>query len=491
MVDGNGNKPILVDQAAAARYEAQRMGRIRRIHFVGTGMSGIAEVLANLGYVVSGSDQHDNAATRRLAALGVNITIGHDASLVRECDVVVRSTAVDDGNPEGVEARRNHIPVVPRAEMLAELMRFRYGVAVAGTHGKTTVTSLIATLLAEAGLDPTFVIGGRLNSIGGNARLGGGQYLVAEADESDASFLCLQPIMAVVTNIDADHMDTYQGDFQNLRQAFVEFLHHLPFYGLAVCCLDDPVVREIVPGLSRPVLTYGFSDDADITVDDVRQVGAQMRFTVSRPDQPRWLDVTLNMVGRHNVLNALAAIAVAHELALDDDAIRRGLEHFAGIGRRFQLLGEVPAGQGRALLIDDYGHHPREIIQVVRAIREGWPERRLVMVFQPHRFTRTRDLFEDFVAVLAQADVLLVLDVYAAGEKPIAGAGSRELCRAIRSAGHGETLHVEEHERLPALLQGVLRDNDILLTVGAGDIGVLATKLAAQLARESTEVGCE
>ena len=488
-----GKRPVLADQAAVVRYQAQRMGRVRRIHFVGiggAGMSGIAEVLANLGYIVSGSDQVDNAATRHLSALGVDITIGHDADLVRDCDAIVRSTAVKDTNPELIEARRRHIPVVPRAEMLAELMRFRYGVAVAGTHGKTTVTSLIATLLAEAGLDPTIVIGGRLNSIGGNARLGGGEYLVAEADESDASFLCLQPIMAVVTNIDADHMDTYRGDFNYLRQTFVEFLHHLPFYGLAVCCVDDPVIREILPQLSRPVLTYGFSDDADISVRAVRQHGAQMHFSVSRPGQPQWLDIDLNLAGRHNVLNALAAIAVAHELAIDDEVISRGLKHFAGIGRRFQILGDVPAKNGRALLIDDYGHHPREIIQVIRAVRDGWPGQRLVMVFQPHRFTRTRDLFDDFVSVLSETDALFMLDVYAAGEKPIAGAASRDLCRAIRQRGQCDPVFVERPADLPALLRGMLNDGDILLTIGAGDIGALATKLAAQLARDVTEIGC-
>jgi len=463
---------------------AQTMGRVRRIHFIGiggAGMSGIAEVLSNLGYQVSGSDMRAGTVTRRLQDIGIDVTIGHDAALVADCDVVVRSTAVKDDNPEVVEAQRLHIPVVPRAEMLAELMRFRYGIAVAGTHGKTTVTSLVASLLAEGGLDPTFVIGGRLNSIGGNARLGEGQYLVAEADESDASFLCLQPMIAIVTNIDADHMDTYGGDFERLRQAFIEFLHHLPFYGLAVLCIDDPHVRELLVDVTRPVLTYGFSDDADIRVVELHQAQSHSRFRVARQDSPNWLDVTLNMAGRHNVLNALAAIAVAHELGVDDDAIGHGLQNFQGIARRFQIQGQLTTAAGRMLLIDDYGHHPQEIAQVIRAVRDGWTEQRLVVVFQPHRYTRTRDLLDDFARILSDADVLLVLEVYPAGEAPIAGADGRALCRAIRSRGQIDPVFVERSEELAELLQGILADGDVVVTVGAGDIGAMSTTLLQKL----------
>jgi UDP-N-acetylmuramate--alanine ligase len=352
---------------------------------------------------------------------------------------------------------------------------------VAGTHGKTTVTSLVASLLGEGGLDPTFVIGGRLNSIGGNARLGSGQYLVAEADESDASFLCLQPMLAVVTNVDADHMDTYGGDFNRLRQAFVEFLHHLPFYGLAVLCIDDPVVRELLVDVTRPVLTYGFSADADIVVTELHQDQAQSRFRVSRRECKDWLNVTLNMAGRHNVLNALAAIAVAQELGISEAAIGRGLKNFQGINRRFQIQGQISTAAGKMLLIDDYGHHPNEIEQVIRAVHDGWPGQRLVVVFQPHRYTRTRDLLDDFARVLSEATVLLVLEIYAAGEAPIAGADSRSLCRAIRARGQIDPVFVERGDDLAGLLQGILQDGDVLLTVGAGDIGVMSTQLKQTL----------
>jgi len=464
--------------------ENPRMGRIKHIHFVGiggAGMSGIAEVLSNLGYQVSGSDIHENSVTRHLAALGVTITIGHDARLVKTCDVVVRSTAVDDDNPELVEARRLRIPVVPRAEMLAELMRFRYGIAVAGTHGKTTTTSLIASLLAEGGLDPTFVIGGRLNSIGGNARLGTGKYLVAEADESDASFLHLQPMLAVVTNIDADHMATYEGDFSRLQDAFIDFLHHLPFYGLAVVCTEDPVIRKILTKISRPMITYGLSKNADIYVSNIRQKDCCSYFKVSRRDCRDWLDVTLNLAGKHNVLNALAAIAVAHELGVTDDAILQGLQRFQGIARRLQVHGDITITAGKILVVDDYGHHPREIAATVNAIREGWPGRRLVVVFQPHRYTRTRDLFEDFAKALSDVDVLLLLDVYAAGEKPIAGADSRSLCRAIRARGRIDPVFVEDSSELASALKVLLRNGDILLTLGAGDIGNISAQLVAEL----------
>ncbi len=460
------------------------MGRIRRIHFVGiggVGMSGIAEVMQNLGYRVSGSDLRENATVRRLAELGIRIDLGHAAENVRHADVVVISTAVAPDNPEVVAARERRIPVVRRAEMLAELMRFRFGIAVAGTHGKTTTTSLIASLLAEGGLDPTYVIGGQLNSSGANARLGASRYLVAEADESDASFLHLQPMMAVVTNIDADHMETYGGDFERLRQTFIEFLHHLPFYGLAVLCIDDPVVRQILPEVAKPVLTYGFDDMADVHAFDVRQEEARSHFRVILPGRRRPLEITLNMPGRHNVLNALAAIAVASELGVGDAAIGKALASFQGIGRRFVIREGVTIRDGSIMLVDDYGHHPREIGATIEAIRSGWPERRLVVAFQPHRYTRTRDLLDDFAQVLSTTDALLVLEVYPAGEKPIAGADGRSLCRAIRSRGQVEPVFVEQLEELAPVLREILRDGDILLTLGAGSIGAATARLPEQL----------
>ncbi len=460
-------------------------GRIRRIHFVGiggAGMGGIAEVLLNLGYGVSGSDLRENAVTRRLAAGGARVFQGHAAEHVAGADVVVTSTAVAADNPEVVAARAARIPVVPRAEMLAELMRFRFGIAVAGTHGKTTTTSLTASLLAEGGLDPTFVIGGLLNSAGSNARLGEGRYLVAEADESDASFLYLAPMMAVVTNIDADHMATYGGDFERLKQAFVEFLHHLPFYGLAVLCIDDPVIRELLPTLSKPVLTYGFaSEDADVRGLDLRQEGPHTHFRVARQGVEDTLEITLNMPGAHNALNALAAIAVASELGVDDAAMQKALHDFQGIGRRFQVYGELATPAGSVLLVDDYGHHPREVDATIAAAREAWPGRRLVLAFQPHRYSRTRDLFEDFAQVLSRVDVLLLLEVYAAGEQPQGGDDSRALARAIRLRGQVDPLFVEGVEALPATLRGVLRDGDVLLTLGAGSIGAAAAELPEQL----------
>lgn len=456
------------------------MGRIHHIHFVGiggAGMGGIAEVLLTQGYKISGSDQNDNAVTQRLQSLGAHIVKGHHPEHINGADVVVRSTAVPDENPELIAAREARIPVVPRALMLAELMRFRYGIAVAGTHGKTTTTSLIASVLAEGGLDPTFVIGGLLNSAGSNARLGASRYLVAEADESDASFLYLQPMIAVVTNIDADHMSTYHGDFTELRKTFIEFLHHLPFYGLAVLCIDDPVVREIIPHISRPIITYGFAEDADVRAIDVKQEGAKNYFTVLRPNKPK-LTVTLNLAGQHNVLNTLATIAIATELDVADAAISSALAGFSGVGRRLQIYGELNSGQGQVLLVDDYGHHPREISATLQAVRAAWPKRRLVMAYQPHRYTRTRDLFEDFARVLSEVDVLLLLDVYSAGEAPIAGADGRSLCRNIRNRGRVDPIFVEHSQALPAALQGVLREGDILLTQGAGDIGSVASKLA-------------
>jgi len=460
-------------------------GRIHRVHFVGiggAGMGGIAEVLSNLGYTVSGSDLRENAVTRRLNGLGAEIFTGHDAANVQGCDVVVTSTAVSVDNPEVVAAREARIPVVPRAEMLAELMRFRFGIAIAGTHGKTTTTSLTASLLAEDGLDPTFVIGGLLNSAGSHARLGESRYLVAEADESDASFLYLAPMMAVVTNIDADHMETYGGDFANLRQAFLEFLHHLPFYGLAVMCIDDPVVRELLPEISKPVLTYGFeSVDADVRGLELHQQGPHTHFRVQRKDHTTELAVTLNMPGAHNALNALAAIAVATELGVSDEAIQNGLTGFEGIGRRFQVYGELQTTAGKVLLVDDYGHHPREVEATLEAARKAWPERRLVLAFQPHRFSRTRDLFEDFTKVLCEADVLLLLEVFAAGEQSQGGDDGRALCRAIRTRGQLDPVFVENIDDLAPTLQGVLRDGDVLLTLGAGSIGAAAARLPQQL----------
>ncbi len=456
------------------------MGRVRRVHFVGiggAGMGGIAEVLHTLGYDVSGSDLQDNAMTQRLGELGVTVLIGHNPNYVDGTDVVVASSAVPPENPELVAARRQRIPIVPRAEMLAELMRFREGIAVAGTHGKTTTTSLIASLLAEGSLDPTFVIGGQLTSAASHACLGAGKYLVAEADESDGSFLRLKPVIAVLTSIDSDHMGTYGGDFRRLRQSFVEFLHQLPFYGLAVLCLDDPGVQEILLQVSRPALTYGVDEPADIRGVHLRQHGSRMTFRVTRPGAADWLEVNLNLPGKHNVLNALAAIAVARELGVPDDAICRGLSEFQGIARRFQVIGQINLAHATALLIDDYGHHPREIAATIQAIRDGWPDRRLVVVFQPHRFTRTRDLFEDFTRVLSEADVLLLLEVYAAGEPPLTGADSRTLCRAIRLRGKVDPLFVEQPSDLLSMLPGVLHDGDVVLTLGAGTIGTVAQRL--------------
>ncbi len=460
------------------------MGRVQRIHFVGiggAGMSGIAEVLINLGYRVSGSDLKENAVTRRLHTLGATVRIGHAAGHVARADAVVISSAVSEENPEVRAAREARIPVVPRAEMLAELMRFRFGIAVAGTHGKTTTTSLVASVLAEGGLDPTFVIGGRLNSAGANARLGEGRFLVAEADESDASFLYLQPVIATVTNIDADHLGTYGGDFQRLRGTFLEFLHHLPFYGLAVVCVDDPVVRELLPEITRPVRTYGVDHEADVRALDISQKGNRTRFTVRiNGDEP--LQVDLNLPGRHNVQNALAAIAIGRELGLEPDAIVRALAEFQGIGRRFQSYGDVPLpGGGSALVVDDYGHHPSEIQATLKAVRDGWPERRLVLAFQPHRYSRTRDLFEDFARVLTEADALVMTDVYAAGEQPVAGADGRALCGAIRARGKVNPVFVQGVDELIEALPGVLRDGDILLTMGAGSVGSAAGRLREQL----------
>lgn len=454
--------------------------RVKCVHFVGiggVGMCGIAEVLHNLQFEVSGSDLRESSNTKRLTSLGVKVAIGHDPVLVKGVDVVVVSSAVDEANAEIRAARDLKIPVIPRAEMLGELMRLQRGIAIAGTHGKTTTTSLVASCLAEGGLDPTFVIGGRLNSAGTHARLGHGQYLVAEADESDASFLHLAPFMAVVTNIDADHMATYGGNFSRLKQAFVDFLQQLPFYGLAVLCLDDPVVREIIPQVHKPILTYGTVPEADLQAINIRQEETRMHFTAELHGHKNWLPVTLNQPGRHNVLNALAAIAIAHELGVNETAITHALAGFAGIGRRFQINGRVPYNGSDVILVDDYAHHPREIAATVAAVRASWPERRLVVVFQPHRYTRTHDLLDDFSTVLADLDALMITEIYAAGEPPISGADGRALCRAIRARGKADPIFVEDVNMLPQALQDVLRGNDVLLTMGAGSIGNVASSL--------------
>lgn len=463
----------------AVKAEERRMRRIRRIHFVGVGgvgMCGIAEVLLNLGYEVSGSDIKASPTTERLVSFGATVFIGHKAENVQDADVVVVSSAINAENPEVSTALAQRIPVVPRAEMLAELMRYRHGIAVAGTHGKTTTTSLLASVFAAAGLDPTFVIGGRLNAAGTNAQLGSSRYLIAEADESDASFLHLQPMISVVTNIDADHMDTYEGDFNRLKKTFIDFLHNLPFYGLAVLCMDDPVVREILPQIGRPRVTYGFSEEADIRASDVTQDGMRTHFIAHRQNREP-LQVSVNMPGNHNVLNALATIAIATDEGLSDAAIVQGLSDFQGVGRRFQVFGELAVEGGSVMLVDDYGHHPREVAAVIKAIRGGWPERRLVMLYQPHRFTRTRDLYDDFVQVLSDASVLLLMEVYPAGEEPIPGADSRRLCHSIRQRGQLDPIYVERGTDLAPILQPLLLPGDILLCQGAGDIGTVAPQL--------------
>ena len=464
-----------------------RMRRIHCVHFVGiggSGMSGIAEVMLSLGYRVQGSDLRANAQTRRLERLGATVFIGHAADNIENADAVVVSSAVDESNAEVAAARERLMPVVPRAEMLAELMRFRYSIAVAGTHGKTTTTSLVASVLAEGGLDPTFVIGGRLKSADANARLGQGEYLVAEADESDASFVHLKPMLAVVTNIDADHMSTYDGDIDRLRAGFVEFLHNLPFYGLAVVCTDDAGVRAVLGDIGRSVVSYGIGENADLRAVKIEFAAAQTRFEVLRPGDREPLSIRLRLPGLHNVRNALAAIAVADELQIADEAVVRALERFEGIDRRFQNLGEVTTSAGKIMLVDDYGHHPTEIAATLAAARSGWPERRIVLVFQPHRYTRTFDLMDDFATVLSQADALVLLDVYAAGEAPIAGADGRAMARAVRTRGVIEPVFVEALDDLPKVLESVVADGDLVLTMGAGDIGAMATRLPGLLARK-------
>jgi UDP-N-acetylmuramate--alanine ligase len=456
--------------------EIPEMRRIRRIHFIGiggAGMCGIAEVLLNQGYQISGSDLKAGKATERLEKFGAKVFIGH----VEGVDVVVVSTAIDTDNPEIAAAREARLPIVRRAEMLAELMRWRHGIAVAGTHGKTTTTSLLSCILAEDGRDPTFVIGGLLNSAGTNAKLGASRYFVAEADESDASFLHLQPMASIVTNIDADHMDTYGGSFDKLKQTFIEFLHNLPFYGLAVVCGDDPVIRELLPEIARPTITYGLGADNDVRATDIRQDGLHTHFIVQRPNhQP--LPVTVSLPGLHNVLNSLAAIAIATDEKVSDEAIVRALASFQGVGRRFQQLGDFPCGTSSVRLVDDYGHHPREVDATIKAARQSFPDRRLVMMFQPHRYTRTRDCFEDFVQVLSTVDALLLLDVYSAGEKPITGADGRTLARSIRTRGTVDPVFVENATEIGELLRNVLQPGDVLLTQGAGNVGVIAQELA-------------
>ncbi len=462
-------------------YEVPEMRRIRRIHFIGiggAGMSGIAEVLINQGYEISGSDLKASSVTERLEKKGAKVFIGHAAENIAGVDVIVNSSAVNNSNPEIIQARESRIPIVRRAEMLGELMRYRHGIAVAGTHGKTTTTSLMASILAAADQDPTFIIGGLVNSTGTNAQLGASRYLVAEADESDASFLHLQPMVAIVTNIDADHMETYGGDFSKLKKTFIEFLHNLPFYGLAVLCGDDPVIRDIMPDISRPILTYGLHEDNDFRAINVKQSQMHSEFDVIRPGYEKPLHIRLHIPGIHNVLNATAVIAVATDEGLSDEAIQQGLENFQGVGRRFQVYGNFPIGTGEAMLVDDYGHHPREVQAIVRAVRDGWPDRRLVMVYQPHRYTRTRDLYEDFVDVLSTVDALILLEVYSAGEDAIPGADSRHLCRSIRARGIIEPIFVETVEGVPDIIKDLVRAGDIVITQGAGNVGVLSPELA-------------
>ena len=471
--------------AAARERRLQHSGNLaqefRRVHFVGiggSGMSGIAEVLCTLGYEVSGSDNADNAATQRLVSLGARVMRGHNASNVLGTDCVVVSSAIRHDNPELMEARSQRIPIVPRAAMLAELMRFRRGIAVAGTHGKTTTTSLAAAVLSEGGLDPTFVIGGQLLAAGANAKLGDGQWLVAEADESDGSFLRLNPLMAVITNIDSDHLENYDNDFAKVQAAFAEFLQRLPFYGLAVLCIDDPEVAALAADTPRHVMSYGFAENADVRAEDVTQQGGRMRFTLRLPEDTQ-VQVTLALPGRHNVQNALAAACIGWQLGVAPETIARALEKFTGIGRRFNELGEIttPAG-ARVQLVDDYGHHPRELAAVFAAARGGWPDKRLVVAFQPHRYSRTRDQFDAFAAVLSEVDALVLSEVYPAGEAPIAGADAKSLARAIRARGRNEPVVVSQVSELAAILPDVLQDGDLLLLMGAGDIGYVAQHLS-------------
>jgi len=456
--------------------------KIKHLHFVGiggSGMSGIAEVLLNLGYVISGSDLTSNAASQRLADLGAKITLGHDAKNITGADAVVTSTAVKEDNPEVIAARAAHVPIVPRAMMLAELMRLKSGIAIAGTHGKTTTTSLVASVLAQAGLDPTFVIGGLLNSAGANAKLGSGDFIVVEADESDASFLNLSPVISVITNIDADHMETYGHDFARLKQAFVEFTQRLPFYGVAVLCLDDVNVREILPSISKPVTTYGFHEEADVRAVNAQAIAGMMQFTMVQKNYTD-MQISLNQPGMHNVQNACAAIAIARELGVSNQAIQTALSEFNGVGRRFTRYGEIvlPGQDGHFALVDDYGHHPVEMAATLAAARGAYPGRRVVLAFQPHRYTRTRDLFEDFVSVISTADAVVLAEVYAAGEAPIVAADGRSLSRALRVLGQVDPVFVENIADLPSTLLSILKDGDVVITMGAGSISGVPARLA-------------
>lgn len=462
-------------------YQVPEMRRIKTVHFVGiggAGMCGIAEVLLNQGYRITGSDIKASPVTERLSELGAQVFIGHAERNVEQADVVVVSSAVGKSNPELTAAKASGKPIIPRAEMLAELMRYRHAVAIAGTHGKTTTTSLVASIFAEAKLAPTFVIGGRLNSAGANAGLGESRYLVCEADESDVSFLHLQPMVAVVTNIDADHMGSYDGDFNKMKSYFVEFLHNLPFYGLAVLCIDDPVVAEIMPRVARPVITYGFSANADYRIVHWQQDKQFTEFEVARPDGRNSLKISMTIPGRHNALNATAAIAVATDEGVDDESIKQALEKFQGVGRRFDIQGEFPVAGGSIMLIDDYGHHPSEVAATIAALRAGWADARIVMIYQPHRYSRTKDLYDDFVKVLSDVDVLLMLDVYSAGEEPVPGADSRSLCRSIRLRGKIDPVFVKTEEEVRDVLKDLVRDGDIVVTQGAGSVGALARTLA-------------
>jgi len=477
----------MLDKSKTMINQIPRMRRISRIHFVGiggAGMCGIAEVLLNQGYQISGSDIKPSANTIRLEGLGAKVFFGHEAANVTGSDVVVASTAIDSANPEISWAREHRVPVVPRAEMLSELMRYRHGIAVAGTHGKTTTTSMIASVLAAAELDPTFIIGGLVNNFGTNARLGESQYVVAEADESDASFLHLQPLVTVVTNIEEDHMSTYDGDFEKLKHTFIEFIHNLPFYGVVVMCIDDPVIREMVPGLSRAVITYGFSDDADFQIVELEQGEEGSQFSVKLPNG-ELLPVNLAMPGKHNVLNATAAIAVGVDESIDLSAIQQGLAQFEGVGRRFQIYGQYPieleeSSSAKATLVDDYGHHPTEVKATIEAARQRFKDKRLVMIFQPHRYSRTKDLYDDFVEVLGLVDRLILLDVYAAGEKTIIGADSKALSHSIRQRGQIDPIHIKQIDDVKAVLAQVLEDDDVVLTQGAGNVGALAELLASE-----------
>lgn len=467
------------------RQTVPEMRRVKQIHFVGiggAGMGGIAEVLLNEGYQITGSDIAENAVTNRLTSLGAKIYFSHQAANIEGASVVVVSSAIKDDNVEVVEAHKNRIPVIQRAQMLAEIMRFRHGIAIAGTHGKTTTTAMISMIYAQAGLDPTFVNGGLVKSAGTNAHLGASRYLIAEADESDASFLHLQPMVSVVTNIEPDHMETYHGDFEEMKQTYVNFLHNLPFYGLAVMCADDPVLLELIPKVGRQVITYGFSENADYRIEDYQQTGFQGHYTVVTPQGER-VNVLLNVPGKHNALNATAAFAVAKEEGIGNEAILAALADFQGAGRRFDQLGQFIRPNGKVMLVDDYGHHPTEVGVTIEAAKKGWENKRIVMIFQPHRYSRTRDLFDDFVQVLSQVDVLLMLDVYAAGEAPIAGADSRSLCRSIRNLGKVDPIFLAEQENLAQILDQVIQDGDLILAQGAGNV----SKLSRQLAERWTE----